>query len=356
MKRAISLARGGYGKVSPNPLVGAVIVKNKKIIGFGYHENYGGKHAEINALESCTESTNGATLYCNLEPCSKVYPGKHNSPCCDVIIKAKIKRVVIAQIDPNPKVSGSGVLKLKSNGIDVITGVEIEESLELNRGFNSVMLNGRPYIHLKWAQTLDGQIATSSGESKWISSEECRKNTHYHRSLCDGILIGRRTLELDNPTLNVRYGYSPSPRPIIIDSILKTSPESKIFDRNPIIICSSDTLKKRRSLYRGDFLTFSGRTFTMSNIMETLKDIGLNSIFVEGGSSLITQCIEADLWDRVTVYTAPKLLGKGLSPVGNLPITHPKDAITFVNTKIEIMDNHIVFNGYRKQRSLCLQE
>lgn len=355
MKRAISLARGGSGQVSPNPLVGAVIVKNEKIIGQGYHERYGGKHAEINAIESCNESTNGATLYCNLEPCSKVYPGKHNPPCCDAIIKAKIKRVVISQIDPNPKVQGSGIQMLKSCGLDVTTGIEVEESMELNRGFNSVMRYGRPYIHIKWAQTLDGQIATSSGESKWISSEECRKNAHFHRSLCDGIIVGRRTLELDDPTLDARFGYSPSPRPIIIDPILQTSPDLKIFDRNPVIICSNDTFQKRRSLYRGEILTFPGRSFNISAIMETLKDIGFNSIFVEGGASLITQCLEAELWDRVTVYTAPKLLGNGLSPVGNLPINHPKDAIKFFNSQFEILDNHMVFNGYRVERVLCLQ-
>ena len=356
MKRAISLARGGKGQVSPNPLVGAIIVKNGKIIGQGYHEYYRGKHAEINALESCFESTKGATLYCNLEPCSTNYLGKHNPPCCDAIIKANIIRVVISQIDPNPYVAGSGIKKLKENGIDVVTGVEIEESMELNRGFNTIMRLNRPYIHIKWAQTLDGQIASSSGESKWISSEACRKNSHYYRSQCDGILVGRKTLELDNPTLDARYGYSPSPRPIIIDPLLQSSPELKIYDRNPVIICSNDTFAHRRSEYRGEILTFPGRSFELSIIMETLKDIGFNSVFVEGGASLITQCLESELWDRVTVYTAPKLMGSGLSPVGNLSINHPKDSIIFASSNFEILDNHMVFNGYREERVLCLQE
>ncbi len=354
MKRAISLARGGLGKVSPNPLVGAVIVKNEEIIGQGYHEYYRGKHAEINAIESCIESTVGSTLYCNLEPCSKFYKGKNNPPCCDAIIKAGIKRVVVSQVDLNPNVSGSGLALLESNGIEVLVGVEQRLALELNRGFNTVMKLGRPYVHIKWAQTLDGQIATSDGVSKWISSEECRKNSHFHRSCCDGIIVGRRTLELDNPTLDVRYDNLPSPRPIIIDPLLKSPANLKIFDKNPVIICSEEVSESHKARYRGSFLKLKGSTFKIKDIIDELKLIGINSLFVEGGSNLITQFLEAGLWDQITVYTAPKLLGNGLSPVGSLSINHPKDSIKFKSPSFEILDNHMVFNGYREE--LCLQE
>lgn len=356
MLRAIKLARKGLGKVSPNPLVGAVIVKNGFILGEGYHQFYGDKHAEVNALESCLESAIDGTLYCNLEPCSYSYPGKKNLPCCDAIIKSGIKRVVIGQIDPNPNVSGSGIRKLKDHGIKVELGIMEEESLDLNCGFNTVMVLGRPYIHLKWAQTLDGQIATCTGVSKWISSEECRKNSHFYRSQCDGILVGRKTLERDNPTLDARYGHKPSPRPIIIDPMLKTSPTLNIYNRNPVIICSNETSLEKRSLYSGELLILQGRTFDMSIIMSSLKIFGFNSIFVEGGSSVITQCFKSDLWDRVTIYTSPKIMGFGLSPIGDLSVGHPKEAITFEKTEFEILDNHIVFNGYNHVGKLCLQE
>ena len=194
--------------------------------------------AEINAIESSLEPLDGSTLYCNLEPCSKIYSGKKNSPCCDAIIKSGIKRVVIAQIDPNPHVSGSGVTLLRENGIEVITGVEQEKALELNVGFNSVMSKGRPYIHIKWAQSLDGKIAASSGVSKWISSEACRKEVHFFRGIYDAILVGRNTLEMDNPQLDTRYGGINSPRPVIIDAHLKSSPELNVFKRDPVVFCS----------------------------------------------------------------------------------------------------------------------
>lgn len=356
MLRAIFLATKGYGKVSPNPLVGAVIVKNGKVIGEGYHRFYGDTHGEVNALNSCCSSTVGATLYCNLEPCSTYYPGKKNSPCCNAIINAKIKRVVIAQIDPNPHVSGKGVKRLRSNGIEVVTGVELESAVELNRGFNRVMISGRPYIHIKWAQSLDGQIATSNGNSRWISSDACRRQTHSYRSKCDGIIVGRRTVELDNPQLNARYGFSPSPRPIVIDANLKNKPNSLIFKRYPIIFCNKDIIKERQELFNGDKVLLPGIKFSIEQILKKITQFHINTLFVEGGADLISQFLVAGLWDRITIYTAPKILGAGISPVGNLNISHPKNAITFEDSHIEIIDNHMVFNGYKEKGFRCLQD
>lgn len=355
MERALELALGGLGKVSPNPMVGAVIIKEDKIIGEGFHGFYGDKHAEVHALNSCETDVRGADLYCNLEPCSTAYTGKINPPCCDAIIKAGISRVFIGQLDPNPKVSGTGVKRLRNAGVEVYTGILEEEALELNRGFNSVMTVERPYIHLKWAQTLDGQIATKAGVSKWISSEECRKETHYYRSLCDAILVGRNTITEDDPALDARYGFSPSPRPVVIDAKLKTDPKSKIFTRNPIIFTNRNNRIERREMYSGEFALLEGSCFPLTVILDELKNRGVNSLFVEGGSDLLTQFLEAGLWDRITIYTAPKILGEGISPVGVLPIDHPKDSITFKKHSFKILDNHMVFNGWREEAGLCLQ-
>lgn len=339
MLRAVDLALNGKGKVSPNPLVGSVIVKNGSIIGEGFHGFYGDSHAEINALNSCTESPKGGTLYCNLEPCSTSYPGKINPPCCEAIIKAEIKRVVIGQIDPNPMVSGAGINILKAAGIGVITGIELEECLKLNTGFNCVMLNNRPFVHLKWAQTLDGRIASKNGESKWITNLDCRIDSHLHRSNSDSILVGTKTLINDNPTLTTRYGFAPSPRPIILSKEITGTSNLEVCKNNPL------------------YLNYSHNTNPpISKILEDIKKEGLNSVFVEGGASLITSFLNSNLWDRITVYTAPRILGEGLNSVGDLNILHPDSSITFSRTEIRIIDNHIIFNGWNKGSFLCLQD
>lgn len=353
MERAIELALNGAGKVSPNPMVGAVIVKNGRIIGEGYHGFYGDKHAEVNAILACSENTEGADLYCNLEPCSRNYPGKINPPCCDAIIKAGIKSVIIAQEDPNPEVAGTGVKRLKEAGINVVSGLCEAEAQELNRGFNSIMIQGRPYVHIKWAQSLDGQTATKDGVSKWITSEECRKETHKYRSRCDAILVGRKTIEADNPSLNARYGFNPSPRPVVIDSELKCDPASEVFKYNPIILTSEEASEEKRTLFNGDIQLLTGRKFKIIDILEKLKALGINSLFVEGGANLITQFLNEGLWDRVTVYTAPKIMGSGLSPAGNLGVKHPKDSLFFAQSNFNVMDGHMVFNGFKKRREVC---
>lgn len=340
MKRALALAEKGRGRVSPNPLVGSVIVFNNKIIGEGFHEVYGGKHAEVNALESIDSKQlhllKQSTLYCNLEPCSKNYPGKKNPPCCDVIITAGIQKVIVGQLDPNPMVAGSGIRKLEEAGIDVELGLLEEECINLNRGFNSVMRQNRPFIHLKWAQTLDGQIATKNGVSKWISSEECRAETHYYRSLCDGIMVGNSTIINDDPILDARYGFSPSPRPVILDRKSKLDRQYKVFKRDPIVITSESGFKLEESGY-----------FNLFDVVKSLPDSGINSLFVEGGSNLLTQFLKEGLWDQITIYIAPKILGGGISPVADIGISHPQSALEFSRKYIKQIDDHIVFNGWK---------
>lgn len=348
MKRALTLAEIGRGKVAPNPLVGAVIVYKNQIIGEGYHGYHGDKHAEINAINSVKDENlqylKESIIYCNLEPCSDSYPGKINPPCCDKIIDIGFKKVVIGQLDPNPKVSGRGVRRLEEAGIEVELGLLEDEAIHLNRGFNSVMRQKRPFIHLKWAQTLDGQVATKDGVSKWISSEECRKETHYYRSLCDGIMVGTNTVIKDNPSLNARYGFEPSPRPVIIDRSLKLDSNLEVFKYNPLIITSKQYLDKD---FKFSAIGLNGEKFSIEEILNKLPSAGINSLFVEGGANLITQFIEAGLWDQITVYIAPKILGEGISPVGLLDIRHPRESINFNKTEIKTIDDHIVFNGWK---------
>lgn len=348
MKRALTLAEKGHGKVAPNPLVGAVIVYKDRIIGEGYHGYHGDKHAEINAINSVKDEDfkylKESTIFCNLEPCSDSYPGKINPPCCNKIIEVSFKKVVIAQLDPNPKVSGRGVRRLEEAGIEVELGVLEKEAIILNRGFNSVMRQKRPFIHLKWAQTLDGQVATKDGVSKWISSQECRKETHYYRSLCDGIMVGTNTVIKDNPSLNARYGFEPSPRPVIIDRSLKLDRDLEVFKHNPLVITSKNLIEEDLPF---STIRLEGDSFDIGDILNELPPIGINSLFVEGGANLITQFIEKGLWDQITVYIAPKILGEGISPVGLLDIRHPRESINFNKTDIKTIDDHIVFNGWK---------
>ena len=196
MKLAIKISKKGVGKVNPNPLVGAVIVKDNKIIGQGYHEYYGGNHAEVNAFENLSDNPEGATIYVTLEPCS--HYGK-TPPCVDKIIDNKISKVVIGTLDPNPLVQGKGVKKLKEAGIDVITGILEEECKELNEVFMKYIVTKKPFVVLKTAMTLDGKIATASGESKWITSDKSRKEVHKLRNELSAIMVGVNTVIKDNP-------------------------------------------------------------------------------------------------------------------------------------------------------------
>ncbi|MEO8400117.1 MAG: bifunctional diaminohydroxyphosphoribosylaminopyrimidine deaminase/5-amino-6-(5-phosphoribosylamino)uracil reductase RibD, partial [Ignavibacteriaceae bacterium] len=242
IKLAIEIAKKGMGNVSPNPLVGCVIIKNDRIIGAGYHQKFGESHAEINAINNSKENLEGSTLYINLEPCS--HYGK-TPPCVDKILEAKIKKVVIGTLDMNPLVSGNGVKKLKSVGIDVKVGVLENECINLNKFFFKFITKKTPYVTLKAAQTLDGKIADKSGESKWISSLSSRRFVHEFRSKYDAVLVGTKTIIKDNPSLTVRLIEGRNPKRIIIDTDLSLKNSLKIFkdnkDKNLLVITSKSS-------------------------------------------------------------------------------------------------------------------
>ena len=249
IKLAIEIAKKGRGSVSPNPLVGCIIVKDERIIGAGYHEKYGENHAEINAINSAKESIEGSTLFVNLEPCS--HQGL-TPPCVDKIIENKIKRVVIGTLDMNPLVCGNGIKKLKSAGIDVKAGILESECTALNKFFFKHITKKIPYVTLKIAQTLDGKIADSKGDSKWISSLLSRRYVHELRSKYDAVLIGLGTVLKDNPSLTVRLTEGRNPRRVILDTRLRLSTEHKLFssnsDKKLVIVTSNKSKSKERKI------------------------------------------------------------------------------------------------------------
>ena len=249
MKKAIELAKKGVGKVNPNPLVGAIIVKEGEIIGEGYHEKYGEAHAEVNAFKSLKEDPSGATLYVTLEPCS--HYGK-TPPCVDMIIENKINKVIIGMIDPNPLVAGNGVNKLIAAGIEVKSGILEDECKKLNEIFIKYIITKKPYVVLKAAMSLDGKIATKTGESKWISCEESRLQVHELRNKLSGIMVGINTVITDNPELTCRTQNENDPVRIIVDSSLRIPLDSKVLKnkdgKTMIATTKKADLKKMQAL------------------------------------------------------------------------------------------------------------
>lgn len=333
---AIEIAKKGMGNVSPNPLVGCVIVKNSRIIGAGFHEKYGFNHAEINAINSANESIEGSTLYVNLEPCS--HTGK-TPPCVDKIIENKIKRVVIGTLDMNPLVSGSGIKKLKRAGIDVKVGVLEKECVNLNKFFFKYILKKIPYVTLKFAQTLDAHIADHNGGSKWITSVDSRRYVHNLRSKYDAVLVGSGTALKDNPTLTVRLVDGRNPKRILIDAGLSLKTDLNLYKKNNdkalIVITSESSRRKHRKLKSlasmGVKVVFipdepNGR-IDLKNALKEIGKLNIASLLVEGGSKIFTSFIKESLFDDILVFMSPKILGCGTPSIGSLGIKTLRQAV-----------------------------
>ena len=336
IRLAIEIAKKGAGKVSPNPMVGAVIVKNERILGAGFHEKFGSKHAEINAIEKVKENIEGATLFTNLEPCS--HYGK-TPPCVDRIISEKIKRVVIGTLDMNPLVSGKGVKKLKSAGIDVKVSVLENECIELNKFFFKYVTKKLPYVSLKAAQTIDGKIADKSGESSWISSLQSRKYVHSLRAKYDAVLVGKGTVEKDDPKLTVRLVEGRNPKRVILDANLDIKLSHRIFtknnDKNLIVITSKKNAGKKRKINKlnslGALVLFakeeSGEKVDLKSALRELYKIGIASVLVEGGSEVFTSFVKENLFDDMLMFISPKILGCGVPLIGNLGIKNLQKSV-----------------------------
>jgi len=308
MQRAMELAILGRGHVSPNPLVGCVIVHDHKIIGEGWHRQYGKAHAEVNAINQVTDKTllKSATLYVNLEPCS--HYGK-TPPCADLIIGQNIPKVVVANTDPNPQVNGEGLKKLQANGINVKEGVLKPEGRELNKRFFTGMEKNRPYIILKWAQTSDGFLARKNFESKWISNEHARQLVHKWRSEEDAVLVGTRTAQHDNPELTVRDWTGRSPVRIVFDRFLRLSEKSKLFDRTqPTLGYNVIKHEEHKNLA---LVRVSEENF-LEDVLRDLYQRKIQSVIVEGGAQTLSMFMEKGFWDEARVFTSSKIFEEGI--------------------------------------------
>ena len=336
MRRAIELAKKGEGFTNPNPMVGAVIVKHGRIIGEGYHERCGLLHAERNAIASLTESAEDADIYVTLEPCC--HHGK-TPPCTDAIIENRIGRVIIGSRDPNPLVAGGGVKRLEDAGIEVVTDFLREECDELNPVFFKYIVTKQPYVVLKYAMTMDGKIATRTGESKWITGEEARQQVQYLRHKYMAIMAGSGTVIADDPMLNVRVDGLKSPVRIICDSGLSIPADSNIVRtadkyRTIIAYCTGDDYKERGLKERGIELMHvpgaDGRV-DIAGMMKCLGEEGIDSVLVEGGGTLNDSLLREGLVDRVEVFMAPKIFGgaDAKTPVEGLGISMPDEAHGF---------------------------
>lgn len=309
MRRAMELADRGRGTVSPNPLVGCVIVHQGLIIGEGWHRKYGEGHAEVNAVKSVQDESmlRESTVYVTLEPCAHF--GK-TPPCADLLVRVGVKRVVIATVDPNPLVAGKGIEKLKAAGIVVTTGIMQQESVHLNRRFFTMIQKQRPYIILKWAQTADGFMARENGDSKWISNSYSRQLTHKWRTEEDAFLIGTRTALHDDPQLTARDWSGRNPVRVVIDRLMILPDGLRLFDGSAPTIRYNTILNVSRpgetsvKLDSGDFL---------SALLDDLYFRKIQSIVVEGGPSTLQHFISRGLWDEVRMFVAPTRFGNGLA-------------------------------------------
>lgn len=309
MQRTFELAKLGQGSVSPNPLVGCVIVNDGVVIGEGWHKQYGEPHAEVNAVAMVKDKNllSGSTVYVNLEPCS--HTGK-TPPCADLLIKHQVKKVIISNVDSNPLVGGAGIKKLTEAGIEVVTGVLEREGRQLNKRFFTFHEAQRPYIILKWAQTADGFIARSNYESRWISNEFSRQLVHKWRSEEDAVLIGTKTAAHDNPKLTVRDWSGRNPVRIVSDRFLRLPDKLNLFDGSERTICYN--LLKHEEHPNIKLIRLDEKDFLISMLDHLMKE-KIQSLIVEGGSLTLSLFIEAGLWDEVRVFSSSRLFHEGIS-------------------------------------------
>lgn len=356
MRRALALAKKGSGTVSPNPLVGAVIVEDGRIIGEGYHEKAGSPHAERNALAFCTESPEGATLYVTLEPCCHYGT---TPPCTDAIIESGISRVVIGSTDPNPQVSGKGIAILKEHGISVSQGILEKKCLKLNEIFFHFICFGTPFVVMKYAMTMDGKIATRTGASRWISGEESRFFVHRMRHRLSGIMVGVGTVLADDPLLTCRIEGGKDPVRIICDTNLRTPVDSNIVRtaaETPAIIATSVGNPNRHSPYIQAgcevlVVPKSGEHVDLRVLMEKLGEKKIDSILLEGGSTLHWSALESRIVQKMQCFISPQIFGgiKAKSPVGGLGVETPNQSYKLTATTIKklgqdfLMESEVIY-------------
>lgn len=354
MDRAIRLAENGKGFVNPNPMVGAVIVKGERIIGEGWHEYRGGLHAERNAFKNCLEDAVGATLYVTLEPCC--HHGK-TPPCTEAVIEHGISRVVIGLMDPNPLVAGKGIEKLKAAGIEVVSGVAEDRIRELNKVFLKYITTGLPWVVMKTAMTLDGKIASCTGDSRWVTGEGARRRVQGMRAENMGIMVGIGTVMMDNPLLNCRLeGDVRQPVRVIVDSRARIGADSNIVKTADVYrtivayTAEAEDGKIERLKSAGVEVLLceekEGRT-SVAYLLKQLGDRGIDSILLEGGGELNYSFLCEGFVDEVYAFIAPKLIGgeKAKTPVEGKGRERMADAVELLNPVVEKVGEDFLIRG-----------
>ena len=361
LARTVDLAEEGRGSVFPNPMVGALVVRDGEVISEGFHRAYGDLHAEAAALDAAGDAAKDSTLYCNLEPCSYEAPEKHQPPCTRRIIAAGVHRVIIGQLDPNPNIRGRGVRILRKAGIEVAIEEAPQEFWRFNDAFNTYMALGRPFVHLKVAMSLDGRIATAGGDSKWISDESARREVHALRAERQGIAVGVVTVLTDDPLLTVRLAEGSDPRPIVFDSSLRTPIEAALVKKRgeELIILAAEPPAEDPgfNMRKGRLKAMGARVLTvpaqagrvdLQRGLEALSGEGVRSLLVEGGTTLATAFLRTNLFDRLTAYLAPIILGTGIDAVGSLGVQRLAEALSFEGVRWRALGEQQVFDAYRR--------
>jgi diaminohydroxyphosphoribosylaminopyrimidine deaminase/5-amino-6-(5-phosphoribosylamino)uracil reductase len=362
MRTALALAMKGMGTTSPNPVVGALVVKNGRIVGRGYHKYAGGPHAEVIALSQSGKKVKGATLYVTLEPC--VHHGR-TPPCTESILKSGIREVVVAMVDPNPLNRGKGIRRLRAKGIKVTAGVMEKQASRMNEVFRKYITERMPFVTVKVAQTLDGKIATRIGESRWITGEQARKYVQKLRSQVDAILVGVGTVRMDNPLLSVRMGYNSKkkelgrrhPARIIVDSKLRTPLGARIFQDNspaPVIIATTGAAPKRKmwkiaQLGAKILVVRSQRNrVDLKTLMKKLAEMEITSVLIEGGGEVIASAFEEGIVDKIMFFIAPKIIGgrRAKTSVEGDGRKILKNAIAIQDTGVKRFGSDLLVSGY----------
>ena len=360
MRRALELARRGEGWTNPNPLVGAIVVKDGQIIGEGYHERFGGPHAEAVALKQAGQAAQGAELYVNWEPCV-AYPGKHTPPCVDRIISAGIRRVIVATRDPTPQVNGRGIAQLREAGIEVIEGLLAEEAQRLNEIRVKYATRGLPFVLLKLALTLDGKIATRTGDSRWISNERSRELVHRLRNRYAAVLVGINTVLQDDPRLTARLESvrTKDPLRVILDSRGRLPLETRVLNLKseaPTVVATTELMpqeKEEALLAKGARVWRFGAQDDKVDLDELLKKLGvegIDSLLVEGGATVAASLLEARLVDKVLFFIAPKIVGGPGITIGGGGVARVAEAWQLRDISVRMLDGDVVYEGYLNDR------
>lgn len=356
MNRAINLASRARGVTSPNPMVGAVLVKNGRIIAEDYHRRPGTPHAEALVIQQAEHKTEGSILYVSLEPCC--HTDKRTPPCTKAILRAGLKRVVIAMKDPNPKVSGKGIKELEEAGIKVVSGILEEKARKLNEAYIKYITTQRPFVILKTAMTLDGKIATPEGQSRWITGERARKTVHRLRSSADAVMTAIGTVKADDPELTARIKGGKNPIRIVIDPDLEIPMNSKVLRIPPetIIVTKDreetrDTSKKGKAnnlLTSGIRVIFFKAKLNLLWLMERLGEMGITSLLIEGGSSLNAHALEDGIVDKLMFFIAPKIIGgrESYPTVGGRTSRRLDEAYELKDISVRRLGDDILVEGY----------